>query len=541
MLLTVLVDSVSRRKQVFSRTLVESKRLGRTLPAVINGVTASEAAACGMVEDLSSEESKSPRESGNNSLFITDDSDEEKPTKSAETTTSMFTNPSENQPEPSSFSSPFGLPAKGNPFGASTTLTPPTNAFNTNPFNLPSTSGISSTTPFGKGTNTTPSVFGTPSSSASSFGTNSIFGASSNPFQTTTTPKFNFLQPSSTVDSATESTVIAEPSPKGTFKFPPSFTGLPGLPKPERSATSNNVGAKSEMTTTLGTITTPSINQPQNTNTLFNFGVPPQSQLHSPFSPNPTETSTTQQAPLQTSPSPPAAIFNNNSLSNAPAPPFHPPSTEYNLSSFQTTKPPPTQTTPVSPFTALPPTNNTGSSTSLFTTSTTLPSSTPSVSSQSTQPPQISKPTNKPASSLPRSTKPGESPRFPGQSSNTKPKVSSPLAKPAITPPSPPGNGKPSKEDGSRGFLDKLAKDVMLGPNGLLVQFIEHTVSSIICDAYDQVQAEVWWQRAGQWARFTRAHEGGMLMRCRRGAREDFRPEVYQNMEGHCMAARITT
>lgn len=504
----ILVDSVSRRKQVFSRTLVESKRLGRTLPAVISGVTASEAAACGMVEEFSSEESISPKESGNNSLFITDDSDEEKPTKSAETTTSIFTNPSGTRPKPSSFSSPFGLPDKGNPFGASTTLTPPTNAFNTNAFNVPSTSGTSSTTPFGKGTNTTPSVFGTPSSSATSFGTTSIFGASSNPFQTTTTPKFNFLQPSSTVDSATESAIVAEPSPKSTFRFPPSFTGLPGLPKPELSATSNNVGGKSEMTTTLGTITSPSIIKPQDTSTLFKFGVPPQSQLQAPFSPSPTETQTTQQAPSQTSPFPSATISNNNNLSNAPVPPFHPPSTEYNLSSFQTTNPPPTQTTPVSPFTALPSTNNTGSSTSLFTTSTSLsttstalPSSTPSVSSQSTQPPQISKPTNKPASSLPRSTKPGESPRFPGQSSNTKPKISSPLAKPAITPSSPPGNERPSKEDGRCELLDELAKDVMLGPSGLLEQFIEHTVSSIICDAYDQVQGEMWWQRAGQSAR----------------------------------------
>lgn len=80
----------------------------------------------------------------------------------------------------------------------------------------------------------------------------------------------------------------------------------------------------------------------------------------------------------------------------------------------------------------------------------------------------------------------------------------------------------------------------MLGPNGLLEQFIEHTVGSIIYDAYDQVQSEEWWQRAGQWTRSTEL-ERAMLTRCRGGSREDSRSKVYQKMEGHCMEARVAT
>ena len=68
-------DTNPRRKQVFSKTFVEAKRLGRTLPAVINGFSASQARDRGLVEDASeSEESPFPNGS---SLFLSRESDGE--------------------------------------------------------------------------------------------------------------------------------------------------------------------------------------------------------------------------------------------------------------------------------------------------------------------------------------------------------------------------------------------------------------------------------------------------------------------------------
>ena len=71
----VILDLNPRRKQIFSKTLVEPKRLGRTLPAVINGLTASQAQAQGFVGDSSDAENDSHTNS--ESLFIDGGSDDE--------------------------------------------------------------------------------------------------------------------------------------------------------------------------------------------------------------------------------------------------------------------------------------------------------------------------------------------------------------------------------------------------------------------------------------------------------------------------------
>ena len=76
--LTSLTDSVHRRPQIFSKSLVERKRLGRTLPAVINGLSASQARADGLVEDPTT--TPTDVTDGNKkdkALFLSDESDEE--------------------------------------------------------------------------------------------------------------------------------------------------------------------------------------------------------------------------------------------------------------------------------------------------------------------------------------------------------------------------------------------------------------------------------------------------------------------------------
>lgn len=62
------LDSKSQSQQIFSKGLVESKRLGRTLPAVINGMSASQAQAQGFVEELTDAETIST--DNEESLFV---------------------------------------------------------------------------------------------------------------------------------------------------------------------------------------------------------------------------------------------------------------------------------------------------------------------------------------------------------------------------------------------------------------------------------------------------------------------------------------
>lgn len=70
-----MIDSHPRRKQLFSRNIVERKRLNRTLPAIINGISASEARSQGLIEDPSDLDESAT--SHYEPLFVTEGSDEE--------------------------------------------------------------------------------------------------------------------------------------------------------------------------------------------------------------------------------------------------------------------------------------------------------------------------------------------------------------------------------------------------------------------------------------------------------------------------------
>ena len=74
-MLAKTLDSNPRRKQLYSRTIVERKRLGRSLSAVIDGISAANARAQGMLEESSDVEDAS--ESNDENLFLDENSDVE--------------------------------------------------------------------------------------------------------------------------------------------------------------------------------------------------------------------------------------------------------------------------------------------------------------------------------------------------------------------------------------------------------------------------------------------------------------------------------
>ena len=74
-MLAKTLDSNPRRKQLYSKTIVEKKRLGRSLSAVIDGMSAANARAQGMLEELSDVEDAS--ESNDENLFLDEDSEVE--------------------------------------------------------------------------------------------------------------------------------------------------------------------------------------------------------------------------------------------------------------------------------------------------------------------------------------------------------------------------------------------------------------------------------------------------------------------------------
>ena len=73
MLLTMITDSNPRREQIFSKTLVEKKRVGRTFPAVINGLSASQARLNGLVDEFHGEGGSPSTNTNDEPLFVADE------------------------------------------------------------------------------------------------------------------------------------------------------------------------------------------------------------------------------------------------------------------------------------------------------------------------------------------------------------------------------------------------------------------------------------------------------------------------------------
>ncbi|MCJ1378761.1 hypothetical protein MMC17_001860 [Xylographa soralifera] len=70
---TSLTDSNPRREQIFSKNLVEKKRLGRTFPAVINGLSTSQARLNGLIEEFHRQEDFASTNTNDEPLFVSDE------------------------------------------------------------------------------------------------------------------------------------------------------------------------------------------------------------------------------------------------------------------------------------------------------------------------------------------------------------------------------------------------------------------------------------------------------------------------------------
>ncbi|KAI9818466.1 MAG: hypothetical protein M1827_000525 [Pycnora praestabilis] len=182
-----LSDPSSQSKQQFSQNLVEQKRYGRTFLAIIDGISASKAREDGLIKSEMGEEKHTQRgRRNNNSLFLSEDSDEDdvsvprttkfgsisdgkKPGSTASTPLHPFANPF----APSPSAKPFGTsnPSSG-AFDTHSQATPAPRLFAPNT----ATTVTTASAPFQTSFNSTPSL-----SSSSTQPIRGIFGQPSLP------------------------------------------------------------------------------------------------------------------------------------------------------------------------------------------------------------------------------------------------------------------------------------------------------------------------------------------------------------------------
>lgn len=201
------IDDDAWESHKFSIKLVESKRLGRTLPAVINGLSAAQAQSQGFIEVPSDADTASMANS--ESLFVGESDDDSTSSRSRSGSPQKAQDISGKAPQLKPTATPFDpKPA---------TSTSPVNA---NPF--------SAATTFGR-----PSSIQIQSSSTPVFDFNSkpTNQAAHNPFQSKEPPKFNFLSPANTTKAEESKGTTGVFGSKETPKF--NFAPLQSAPKTE--------------------------------------------------------------------------------------------------------------------------------------------------------------------------------------------------------------------------------------------------------------------------------------------------------------------
>ncbi|KAL2038496.1 hypothetical protein N7G274_008835 [Stereocaulon virgatum] len=207
-----LTDQNPRRKQVFSRHLVEAKRLGRTLSAVINGISASQAQVQGFIDDSSDAELASIANS--ESLFVDGSSDDEgKPSRSRSASSQKKTIVNGHTLRLNSAAAPFS-PSTPSQLGKLT---------KSNPFQGAATFGLPSSTPSSR----PPQLdSASPFNPASKQTTSSPFG----PFANKVSPIFDFHAAANKVkqQTTTESPGLPVTKDPPTFKFISPSTKVQG-------------------------------------------------------------------------------------------------------------------------------------------------------------------------------------------------------------------------------------------------------------------------------------------------------------------------
>lgn len=480
MLANFVIDTNPRRKQIFSRNLVEHKRLGRTFPAVINGLSASQAKSQGLVYDSAAETSSV---SDQEPLFVEDLDEEQANARSRSATPDQNDEIQNNSTELNPSASPFtptpnlcGFPTPSRPSLSSGSIfgmpTPPTSTTSTtDPLSIFNPGAVETRKPDPFGTRQTPNFFQ---------GTNdrSILSTTNEP---TAQQKDIFKQPPS----------LFAGQPPLSFGIPPLFGDKDKIKdsngdtqdaskditsKPADSLFSTSKAKDTSSTTPASTL----FQSSTSSSTLFQ----PTPTTSSPF-PNPSSTSLFP---------PPKTTFAYN----------EPPSTEtsYPFSKFLPATGKPMFTTQGDFSKPAPPNIDPCSfkPTTADTSSTSTTQSQPSFFPPSIAPvPQtaIYQPTT-PFSPMDTSQSPVRA------EPTTAPSALSPNApRSPYTPTSSPAEqakARPPRADPRPAALDNLSQAMMMDDEGLLSQFVEYTIGPVIAESFRQVKDERSWAKARMWS-----------------------------------------
>lgn len=509
------------------------------MPAVINGLSVSEAQAQGLVQDPA--ESFSSSASNNESLFVTGDSDDETKKEVRETDTSKPKDKSTKKtavidpstqpfvPSPTIFGTPSSKPnpfATVGTFGVPTPLTSVSQPSNSSAITKPSTPTLSGSNPF----DTPPKFNFWPNRTATNDSSLSL--------PTTTPPAALPVQ----------ETKPPEDPPSSIFKVPAPF-------QTDSKSTKPLFGAQNEKSLNSPISTPPS---PKTSDSTTQVGLIP-----SAPAPNPSATISNPfqwpKPPVATETAPVSKPFFDwqkpsaatqapqsdqklTSLSEAPKPPTarepsstfsflnEPPKTKESSSPFSFLNELPKTEESSSPFPTLnePPKPEVSNPPFVFPNEPTIPPK-PSPTDDSGMPSPFSAPIDSSSaadlSKLSGQFSPSQiTPMLPNQdpiqpatesSMNIQELASklapanklSPLPKPKLSPfmpatsPAEQAKVKPPEPDPRPAILEQLSASLMTDEGSLFAQFMEYTLSSVIKNAFYQVKDEQSWERAGQWQR----------------------------------------
>lgn len=529
----------SQPKQIFSNNLVETKRLGRTLPAVINGLTASQAHSQGLVEELTDAEHES---TGNDeSLFVGGDSENEQIASGSDSETPLKRRTTSNGFKPNPIAPPStvspqpapGLMPGSNPFTS-------TNSGKPNGIPQIRTSQAESKPALdfsSKTTQTTPTLFSFKEPSKFNFAAGAMTTQS---LPENAPPQFNFGTDGTKATKTTNS-LGSSPFAQGSGPIPSVFGQSSTNKSVSFSAqgdTDSNRPAASNALTPAAPAKSPSNIQPTTSNPpAFPFGT---SSLFQPVTKDQIPKSMTFQLPSQ----------QNDTTSK--------------LSLFPTTA---SSNPPTNPFFATPkPTLDSASQPSTGVSFT--PSVAPTTSIFASERPSFSKPAPLAASFSPKSTSDGLFKTNVGSHSlqaqsisnnevpNTKDlnqqrfptSAKNPDHENATSQSTSPFPGSTTKETRSRSSqrdpvasphptsnsrsatLDELADAIMLGENGILQQYVEFTLGPIIESSIKQLENEDSWELARQSHLNLSGYYAGMLIWTRRVSCGPAEEKVWQKV-----------
>ncbi|KAL8972640.1 MAG: hypothetical protein Q9197_002686 [Variospora fuerteventurae] len=468
-----VIDANANRKQAFSANLVEQKRHGRTLPAVVNGLTAAQAQAQGYIVDDSPDNDDSTS-TNNESLFLPD-----RPAIS-EPASQPVTNGAKSQLSPN-----VKEKTSDRPSGSISFLQPSAKPFSFSENSTPNTS--------------TANFFGKPSISTSSQPTPQPFSPGSNVADKTKNSPFDD-QSKPEAASSPFSKINQAVSKSPSFNFAKPFT--------EQAQSSLNPTTSS--TSSIFSVQRPFTSDPPSTvdfgaSPLFNFpgqgnaiqAEKSKTNIDIPTNPNITAAGSKrgkQKDMLR-------ELFNSNPTSNASTSAFFP-SAPILVAQKDTND----KSSPLS----FPPSG-------LASAASSLPSNTSTERPVKPANPHDIRPNQpSPPSSVRSSTRPSESSFFQQLNNVTEPPKQLPFQPPTDvtkqtsqpsafsvsgSQPQPPiaSSPKPAATetpDARPAVLDALAEGLLMEDRGLLQQFIEYTIGPIVQEAFHEVEEERSWQRA---------------------------------------------